>query len=68
MDTVLSAGQVAPKEAAEAITLKHGLAVLTADPIIIPDSLIVFAKHIDEKMATWLVFFCWFLTSSSLSR
>ena len=47
MDTEFAAGQVAAKEATVAIALKHRLALLTADPVIIPDLLIVFAKHCD---------------------
>ncbi len=63
METVLVAGQVTAKEAAKAIALKHRLASLTADPVIIPDSFGVVAKHMDEKMATWPDCFC---ASSSL--
>jgi succinyl-CoA synthetase alpha subunit len=45
MKTVLVPGQVTAEEAAEAIALKNRLAVLTADPVIIADSLRVVAKH-----------------------
>jgi hypothetical protein len=41
--------QVAAKEAAVAIALKDCLALLTADSVIIPDSLRVFAKHIGKR-------------------
>jgi hypothetical protein len=37
--------EVTAKEAAIAEAFKHRLAVLTADPVIIPDSFIVVAKH-----------------------
>jgi hypothetical protein len=46
MDTVLAAGQVTAKEAAEAIAFQYHLAVLTADSVIIPDSFVVVTKHI----------------------
>jgi hypothetical protein len=52
MKTSLASGQVAAKEAAEAIALKDGLALLTADPVIITDSLIMVAKHIVKKWLT----------------
>jgi hypothetical protein len=65
MQTGLVAGQITAKPAAVAIAFKDSLAVLTADPVIIPDSLRVIAKHI-EKMAIWPVFRCWSFASSSL--
>ena len=37
--------QVAAEEAAKAVSFKDGLAVLTANPVIIPDSFGVVAKH-----------------------
>jgi hypothetical protein len=58
VSTFLVPGQVTAKEAAEAIALKDYLAVLTADPVIIADSLRVIAKHIDEKMVNCPLFFC----------
>jgi hypothetical protein len=52
MNTFLAPGQVATKEAAEAITLQDCLALLTADAVIIADSFGVVAKHIVEKWLT----------------
>jgi hypothetical protein len=45
MHTFLVSGQVTAEEAAVAIALKDGLALLTADPVIIPDSFGVVAWH-----------------------
>ena len=45
MQTALIARQVTTEEAAEAIARKHRLALLTADPVLIPDSCGVIAKH-----------------------
>jgi len=45
MQAGLASGQVAAKEAAKAIAFKDCLALLTADPVIVPDSFGVFAKH-----------------------
>jgi hypothetical protein len=50
METVLVAGQVTAKEAAKAVSFKDGLAVSTADPVIIPDSFIVIAKHKTSRL------------------
>jgi hypothetical protein len=47
MNTVLVPGQVTAEEAAVTIALKHRLARLTADPVIITDSFVVVAKHSD---------------------
>jgi hypothetical protein len=47
MNTFLMPGQVPAQETAVAIALKDGLAVLTADPVTIPDLLGVVAKHRD---------------------
>ncbi len=46
METVLAARQVTAEEATKAVSFKDSLAVLTADPVIIPDSFGVVAKHI----------------------
>jgi hypothetical protein len=51
MQARLVPGQVTAKEAAEAITFKDRLALLTADPVMIPDSFGVVAKHM---VRTWL--------------
>jgi hypothetical protein len=56
MNTSLAPGQITPKPAAEAIALKHCLAVLTADSVIIPYSFVMVAKHMDEKIANWPAF------------
>ena len=45
MNTSLAPGQVAAKPAAIPIAFKDGLALLTADSVIIPDSFGVVAKH-----------------------
>jgi hypothetical protein len=65
MNTFLVPGQVTAKPAAVAIAFKDGLALLTADPVMIADSFIVVAKHIDEKMVNCPLFFCGLLPSSS---
>ena len=52
MQTGLMPRQIAAEEAAKAIALKHGLAYLTADPVIIPDSFVVVAKHTVRKWLT----------------
>jgi hypothetical protein len=52
MNTSLAPGQVTAKEAAKAIALKDCLALLTADAVIIADSLGVVAKHMVRK---WLI-------------
>jgi hypothetical protein len=45
MQTGLIARQVTAKEATKAEAFKHRLALLTADPVIIPDSFGMLAKH-----------------------
>jgi hypothetical protein len=54
MQTALIARQVTTEEAAEAIALKHRLALLTADPVLIPGSCGVIAKHQNIWLRTWL--------------
>ena len=54
-----SSVHLASKLVAVPIPFKYFSAVLTADPVIIPDSFGVFAKHMDEKMANQPVFQGW---------
>jgi hypothetical protein len=49
MQTGLVPGHVTAKEAAKAIALKDGLALLTAEPVIIADTFGVVAKHMVKR-------------------